>query len=134
MSIDEVAMCSNCGELIFADGKRKVCMTCRPVVDAKLRARNPHHHSPSSQKAMKAVVATAQGNPLTVCHLCLSKTPPPKLDGKWSADHERPGDVRSRLLPAHLGCNSSRGNGTVQAFRQALVRRIPDWFDNVPSA
>jgi len=132
--MNEVAMCSHCGNMFFADGKRKVCAECRPVVDAKLRARNPHHHSAGAQKAMKAVVATADGNPLTVCHLCRSRVAPPGFNGKWSADHEEAGNARSRLLPAHLGCNSSRGNGTIQAFRQALVRRIPDWFDNLPSA
>lgn len=128
--VDEVAMCSHCGEMFFADGKRKVCGACRPVVDAKLRAQYGHHHSASSQKAMKAVVAAAEGNPATVCHLCLSRVAPPGYNGKWSADHERAGDASSRLLPAHLGCNSARGKRSIQAFRQALVRRIPDWFDN----
>lgn len=72
---------------------------------------------------MRAIVAQAQQNPNTICWLCGNRDPPPGYNPKWTADHENAGQPGSRLHPAHLGCNTARGNRTPHQFREYLKTR-----------
>lgn len=100
------------------------CPRCQKAKDA---ASGPRIYDRRSYRAEQArVVAAAEADPDVVCWLCRSRTAPPGYDGSWSADHERPGDVSSPLQPAHLGCNSARGDRPVSTFRRALLRRFPE--------
>lgn len=115
-----VSVCPECGDFFESDGGR-FCQSCHVIGTAKRRGQQSRHIS-RDRRAMIAVTKKAQFDESVVCHLCGKREPPPWLDGTWTADHVTPGKQGARLKPAHRGCNSARGNRSLEWFREYLEK------------
>lgn len=102
------------------------CNRCQTTLDCA-RNRSRVYADPAERQRMKAVTDAAKANPDTICFLCGHSEPPEIYKDGWTADHQNPADKQSPLQPAHLGCNSARGNKTVRDFRLHLLDRLPAW-------
>lgn len=74
------------------------------MVDARINAQKQQrvHYKGDYRKRAKIVRETA-----TNCWLCGEGYRP---NDPFQADHVRPGDPNSLLMPAHASCNARRGN------------------------
>ena len=87
--------CLNCS----TPTTRTRCPRCQA---AREKARPKDHYKGNYQARARQVRAAA-----THCWICQQGPIP---GDPWQADHIRPGDPTSPLLPAHRSCNARRGN------------------------
>lgn len=102
--------CLKCQQL--HSDKGDYCQGCRSAYEQERERRRSQDPIRQVKKkllyssAYKAARAIIKAN-ATHCHICKE----PFTDrSQISADHLIPGDPASPLAPAHLRCNSSRGN------------------------
>jgi hypothetical protein len=79
------------------------CSSCEKPRQKRRNASRPHYKGDYSKRRAKLKELYPNG-PCHLCHLWIEPE-------DWSADHLRPGDPDSILLPTHLSCNSSKGVG-----------------------
>ena len=89
------------------------CTSCQRARDRARNHTRPQYAGDYQQRRTGLInEAHATGAPCWICGH------PLQPDAAWphplttTADHVRPGDPTSPLAPAHLGCNSARGNRT----------------------
>jgi hypothetical protein len=86
----------------------KPCIKCGTLTNGgsycstHLAEKKGRYNNLAYRKQREAIRATA-----THCHLCGKAFLTQK---EITADHLIPGDINSPLLPAHLSCNSRRGD------------------------
>ena len=93
--------CLDCGALTRSGNR---CNKHQNIIDAKINAKKAQriHYKGDYRKRAKAVRDSA-----THCWICGE---PFTLNDPPTADHLEPGNPDSILLPAHLSCNSRRGD------------------------
>jgi len=119
-----VGRCGRCREFFQADRHRQYCAACAPA--AARERESGRGHVTKFRGAMREVAAHARGNPRVKCCLCGRREAPPGYDGRWSAEHVEAGAAGSELLAAHLGCNSAKGNRTLEWFQGYMAERFPN--------
>lgn len=105
---------------IFAGLASSRCAACQ---QARARAEGPRPYDAAGYRRERdRLVAAAEADPTVTCWLCRSRLPPPGYAAGWNADH-----FRGRLIAAHAGCNSARGDKSPEWFTAHLRALFPGW-------
>lgn len=85
-------------------------------------ANKPHHQDRRFVVEGRAIRATANANPDTICWRCgetLEQARKHHPHTRWTAGHLRDGDPTAGLAPEHSHCNYSAGATAGNARRQS---------------
>lgn len=93
--------CIVCGTLTDGNARCELHRLNEVNARARRRGRRLHYDGAYAKRAAYVRAHAIQ------CWLCGEGA---RAHDPWTADHVRPGDPDSPLLPAHRSCNSSRGD------------------------